>query len=284
MAGQRPRAVTPLLLVLPGLWSSLSLNRVHYSGPRVTENGSFSQQPGVTHPRNCLRQPSAPPLRPTPLHHHPHPHPGQTAILLLTPHPPSYPHSCDGDPGATSAVFTPTLVAGRWRGMMDGLTGPRSIVAPPNTVNTRRAFVFQSRHNARGGSIAGESELFYVYTHADGVSTSRQLQKIRAGSYPERAIGQDCFFVCHKKVQKTLLLWITISTVILVWFPLWPGDFDHDTWCSTAGPICLLVTADIVESLVTFVVSVFWWILNTCSKSPLTTFFSSYNVQFSGCQ
>lgn len=79
--------------------------------------------------------------------------------------------------------------------MMDGLTGPRSIVAPPeySKHTPRFCFVFRSRHNARGGSIAGERELFYIYTHADGVSTSRQLQKIRAGSYPERAIGQNCF-------------------------------------------------------------------------------------------
>lgn len=110
---QRPCAVTLLLpLVLPALWSSLSLNRVHYSSPGVTKNGFFSQRPGVTHPSTACATP------------HPHPHPGQTAILL-TP--------------VTEILEPPALcshpLAARGDRAWWIVQKPRSIVAP-NTVNT----------------------------------------------------------------------------------------------------------------------------------------------------
>lgn len=73
MGGQRARAVTLLQLFLHGLWSSLSLNRVHYSSPGFAKNGLFSQWPGVTYPTTAC--PTLPP-------HIPPPPPRQTAILL----------------------------------------------------------------------------------------------------------------------------------------------------------------------------------------------------------
>lgn len=60
MGGQRARAVTLLQLFLHGLWSSLSLKRLHYSSPGFAKNGLFSLWPGVTYPTACTSLPTPP--------------------------------------------------------------------------------------------------------------------------------------------------------------------------------------------------------------------------------
>lgn len=173
---QRPCAVTLLLLVLPGLWSSLSLNRVHYSSPGVTKNGFFSQRPGVTHPATaCARPP-------------PSPHPGQTAILL-TP--------------VTEILEPPALCSHPLVARGDGAwwitEKPRSIVAP-NTVHTATLlFCFQFMHNACRGSLTGKLELF-IFVHGWCLAekpTSRQLEKILL-----------CLMVIRQTLLFLLLLWL----------------------------------------------------------------------------
>lgn len=96
IGGQRARAVALLQLFLHGLWSSLSLNRVHYSSPGFAKNGLFSQWPGVTYPTTAC----------------PNPTPADKQPFFSAP--------CDRDPGATGKLFTPAG-SNRCQSMMDWL-------------------------------------------------------------------------------------------------------------------------------------------------------------------
>lgn len=167
IVGQRACAVTLLQLFLHGLWSSLSLKRVHYSSPGFAKNGLFSQWPGVTYPTACTSLPT-PPGHPPP--------PGQTAILLAPPvteilEPPAH-CSRPPVPGGASAW---------WIGQT-----PRSIVAP-NTVNTTMlVFCFQLAYNASGGSIVGELKLFiHIYRCRLNITAAGESQSsVQTSSNP----------------------------------------------------------------------------------------------------
>lgn len=149
MGGQRARAVTLLQLFLHGLWSSLSLNRVHYSSPGFAKNGLFSQWPGVTYPTTAC---------PTP------------------PHLPPRTNSHSSRPPVTEIqeplanLFTPAGSKGVPE--HDGLVKRPRALLPSNTVNTATlAFCFQFEYNASWGSTVGE------YTYIKVVSTSLQLEQ-----------------------------------------------------------------------------------------------------------
>lgn len=152
---QRPCAVTLLLLVLPGLWSSLSLNRVHYSSPGVTKNGFFSQWPGVTHPTTACTSPP--------------PHTRQTAILLT-------PVTEILEPPALSSH---PLVAGG-----DGAwwitQKPRNIVAPKYSTQRHTLVLFSIRAQCLWRKCSWQAQAF-SFVHGwclDEKPTSRQLEKI----------------------------------------------------------------------------------------------------------
>lgn len=159
IGGQRARAVTLLQLFLHGLWSSLSLNRVHYSSPGFAKNGLFSQWPGVTYPTTACTSLPTPPCCPPP--------PGQTAILLA----PLVTEILE-PPAHCSHPLVPRGARAWWIGQT-----PRSIVAP-NTVNTATlAFCFQFEYNACEGSIVGALKLFiHIYWCRLNVTAAGEIQ------------------------------------------------------------------------------------------------------------
>lgn len=141
ITGQRPCAVTLLLLVLPGLWSSLSLNRVHYSSPGVSKNGFFSLWPGVTHPTIACSSP--PPSTKSWTNSHSS-------------------HPCDGDPGATSTLFTPASCK-RWLGMMD-YSKAQEHCCPKYSTRCHTLVLFSIQAQCLWRKCSWQAQAFYVRT------------------------------------------------------------------------------------------------------------------------